>query len=292
MLVFRERIPAPETPGSCVSSDEAHGARPRRRNLDADRRPRWLRRNAPGAGRPRRGVALLPARVRPGQVYRRSLRGDAAMRAAAIWMHHGMLTWGETASAAYSAAIDLITEAEEWLERQARKPVQVAVQTSQKLARERALQGCAGASRFVGGSHAPSRGPFESDHRSAGDGRGDPGSAGFAGRQGTGRRCHQWTATTCHKSNPPLVGGRAELRPIPPSCAVSFRTRLQHIPASMTAYYSRNAGDGVHPPDCCPRIVLLPGLGSAVRRSRPRNLEPGPRCGSLHLDRKGWHGRL
>ena len=38
----------------------------------------------------------------------------------AIWVHHGMLTWGETACAAYSTAIDVITQVEEWLARQTR----------------------------------------------------------------------------------------------------------------------------------------------------------------------------
>jgi NAD(P)-dependent dehydrogenase (short-subunit alcohol dehydrogenase family) len=36
---------------------------------------------------------------------------------------------------------------------------------------------------------------------------------------------------------------------------------LSEYSREYSAYYSRNAANGAHPPDSCPRIVLLPGLG-------------------------------
>lgn len=57
-----------------------------------------------------------------------------------IWKHHGVLTWGETASAAYDAVIELVAEAEKWLDRQSQVPVQVAMHSPPELVRERVLR--------------------------------------------------------------------------------------------------------------------------------------------------------
>ncbi len=65
------------------------------------------------------GVIVMPY-VEPGLPLARAAAdvfeknpGAAGM----VWMHHGLLTWGETARASYEATIALVTSAEEWLEK-------------------------------------------------------------------------------------------------------------------------------------------------------------------------------
>jgi len=180
---------------------------------------------------------------------------------AAIWRHHGMLTWGETASAAYSTAIDVIDEVEEWLERQARRPVQVAAHTSQELARERAQQ------------VAPVlRGLLGEAMRHAGDRLNriilqpviDGAILDLLASPG-GRELAVTPPVDCRHLR--------HAKPLPiwvadPHYADSeiLRSQLSEALAAYSreyeVYHSRNAGDGARPPDSCPRIVLLPGLGA------------------------------
>ena len=180
---------------------------------------------------------------------------------AAIWMHHGMMTWGETAAAAYSAAIDLTTEAEEWLERQARKPVQVAFQTSPELARERARKVAPVLRGLLG--QATCR-PGDRLNRIIVQPVMDAPILDLLASPG-GRELASTPPVDCHhlqhvKPFPlwvaePLYGDPANLRG-------QLSDALAEYSRGYVAYYSRNAGDGVHPSDSCPRIVLLPGLGA------------------------------
>jgi rhamnose utilization protein RhaD (predicted bifunctional aldolase and dehydrogenase)/NAD(P)-dependent dehydrogenase (short-subunit alcohol dehydrogenase family) len=70
------------------------------------------------------GVMVVPY-ARPGLELARATAeasGAAAGARAVIWAHHGLVTWGETACAAYSSLIELLTRAEEYLDRRARRP--------------------------------------------------------------------------------------------------------------------------------------------------------------------------
>jgi len=57
-----------------------------------------------------------------------------------VWMKHGIVTWGETAQQSYSATIELVARAEDFLAKQTAKPLKVAVQTPVEKARGRVTQ--------------------------------------------------------------------------------------------------------------------------------------------------------
>ena len=290
MLDFRARVPLPET--------LVHAFLPMKHTVHVHAGALSALTDAPdGCAATRRAlgdrVVVLPY-CQPGfDLAKSTAEACEAMpnARAAIWMHHGMLTWGETAAAAYSAAIDLTTEVEEWLERQTRKPVQVAFQTSPELARERALKVAPVLRGLLG--QAMCR-PGDRLNRIIVQPVMDGAILDLLASPG-GRELASTPPVDCHHLQ--------HVKPFPLWVAephyddpANLRGQLSDALAAYSreyeAYYSRNAGDGAHPPDSCPRIVLLPGLGSAMRRFRPGNLQPGPGCGPLHPDGTGWHGRL
>jgi rhamnulose-1-phosphate aldolase/alcohol dehydrogenase len=57
-----------------------------------------------------------------------------------VWMKHGIVTWGETAQQSYSAMIELVARAEDFLAKRTTKPRKVAVQTPVEKARSRVTQ--------------------------------------------------------------------------------------------------------------------------------------------------------
>lgn len=65
-----------------------------------------------------------------------------------VWMHHGIVTWGETARDAYETMIDLVSRAESYLEKKAGTPLRVQTPTPLETAQERwiklapILRGC------------------------------------------------------------------------------------------------------------------------------------------------------
>lgn len=56
---------------------------------------------------------------------------------AMIWMHHGVVTWGETASASYHRMIDVVTRTEQYLERRAGPRIAVSAATPAAVAESR-----------------------------------------------------------------------------------------------------------------------------------------------------------
>ena len=56
---------------------------------------------------------------------------------AMVWMRHGLVTWGETARESYEATIELVTRAEQHLERCAARPLAVHITTPPFLAEKR-----------------------------------------------------------------------------------------------------------------------------------------------------------
>ena len=59
---------------------------------------------------------------------------------AMVWMRHGIVTWGETAQQSYTAMIELVSRAEDFVAKRATKPFNVAVRTSAETARDRVTQ--------------------------------------------------------------------------------------------------------------------------------------------------------
>ena len=84
-------------------------------------------------------VIVLPY-VRPGFLLAKAAAdaldahpGSCAM----VWMHHGLLTWGDTARESYERTIDLVSRAEEFLRRAATRPVTVSVGRAATITSER-----------------------------------------------------------------------------------------------------------------------------------------------------------
>jgi rhamnose utilization protein RhaD (predicted bifunctional aldolase and dehydrogenase)/NAD(P)-dependent dehydrogenase (short-subunit alcohol dehydrogenase family) len=182
---------------------------------------------------------------------------------AAIWMHRGMVTWGETAAAAWSAAVELVTQAEECLERQASRPVQVAFHTSPELARQR-VQRVAPVLRGLLGEAL--RGPAERLNRILIQPVTDAAVLDLLGSDG-GKQLAATPPLDCHylrqtKPYPMLLDA--------PDYEDPERLRGQ-IAEALTAfkreyegYFARNGAAGAQPAlsEAAPRIVLLPGLGA------------------------------
>ncbi len=180
---------------------------------------------------------------------------------AAIWMHHGMLTWGDTAAAAYSAAIDVTSEVEEWLERQARKPLQVAFHTPPGLARERALKVAPVLRGLLG--HAM-RHPGDRLNRIVVQPVMDGAILDLLASPG-GRELASTPPVYCHhlRHVKPLPLWVAEPHyDDPDNLRAQLSDALAGYSREYEVYYSRNVGDRARPPDSCPRMVLLPGLGA------------------------------
>jgi len=54
-----------------------------------------------------------------------------------VWLQHGLITWGETARESYEATIEFVAKAEQYLARNARRPLVVRVSTPLATAEER-----------------------------------------------------------------------------------------------------------------------------------------------------------
>jgi len=88
------------------------------------------------------GVTVLPY-IRPGFKLAKAVAEafEAKSQARAmVWMKHGIVTWGETAQDSYSAMIELVLRAEDFLAKRATKPLKVALQTSVETAQDRVAQ--------------------------------------------------------------------------------------------------------------------------------------------------------
>jgi rhamnulose-1-phosphate aldolase/alcohol dehydrogenase len=87
-------------------------------------------------------VTVLPY-IRPGfklaKAVAKAFEAKPQARAM-VWMKHGIVTWSETAQDSYSAMIELVSRAEDFLSKRATKPLKVAVQTPVEKARDRVTQ--------------------------------------------------------------------------------------------------------------------------------------------------------
>ncbi len=182
---------------------------------------------------------------------------------AVIWMHHGMLTWGETASAAYAAAVDLVTEAEKWLDRQTSRPIQVAFHTSPELARER-VRRVAPVLRGLLGQAL--RDPKERLSRMIVQPVTDPIILDLLASV-RGKELALAPPLTCHylkHTKPTPMWLDALAYDDPDRLRGQLSEALAEYAREYEAYFSRNAvaGDQRRLSDSMPRIVLIPGLGA------------------------------
>ena len=87
-------------------------------------------------------IIVLPY-VRPGfELAKEAVKAFEALPKARgmVWMHHGLVTWGETARESYERTIELVAAAERYLERKATHPMPVAVRTPVETAADRLEQ--------------------------------------------------------------------------------------------------------------------------------------------------------
>jgi len=100
---------------------------------------------------------VLVEYVKPGfklaQAAARAIEGAPGSRAM-VWMRHGLLTWGETARDSYEHTIDLVSQAEEYLVRKARRSLTIQVPTALETAKERLVR----VAPIVRGALAPATG--------------------------------------------------------------------------------------------------------------------------------------
>jgi rhamnose utilization protein RhaD (predicted bifunctional aldolase and dehydrogenase)/NAD(P)-dependent dehydrogenase (short-subunit alcohol dehydrogenase family) len=81
--------------------------------------------------------------VKPGFALARAAAAAAAGRPGAramVWMHHGLVTWGETARESYAATVDLASRAQAFVERRACRSFHVLAPATEADARARVAQ--------------------------------------------------------------------------------------------------------------------------------------------------------
>jgi rhamnose utilization protein RhaD (predicted bifunctional aldolase and dehydrogenase)/NAD(P)-dependent dehydrogenase (short-subunit alcohol dehydrogenase family) len=182
---------------------------------------------------------------------------------AMIWMQHGLVTWGETACDAYSHMIDMVTCAEQYLERRA--GAYVSVSTANRGAHTDRVQLVAPVVRGLLARKAA--GPDEEPHGIILHVLTDPKITGLLESERGYELCVSPPLTTDHlvrtKPLPLWIGS--------PAYDDEERLRAQLSEAmdayagSYCAYVARGAaadGQPIRAYDPWPRIILLPGLGA------------------------------
>jgi rhamnose utilization protein RhaD (predicted bifunctional aldolase and dehydrogenase)/NAD(P)-dependent dehydrogenase (short-subunit alcohol dehydrogenase family) len=182
---------------------------------------------------------------------------------AVIWMHHGVLTWGETASAAYDAAVDLITEAEKWLDGQAGKPIQAAMHSPPESVRERVLRVAPVLRGLLGQAL---RGPDERLSRMIIQPVTDAAILDLLASS-RGKELALGPPLTCHylkHTKPVPMWLDAPAYDDPDRLRGQLSDALSEYAREYEAYVSRNAVAATQTrlSDSMPRIVLIPGLGA------------------------------
>ncbi len=183
---------------------------------------------------------------------------------ALVWMHHGIMTWGETAREAYSAMIDLVTRAEEFAARGASKPLVVVEPVPLADAQKR----LATVAPVVRGLLAqPSGDPDRPYRRMVLQPLVNQEILDFLGSDRGKELALTPTLTADH-----LV--RTKALPLwvdDPDCGDPAKLReqllkgLEVYAADYQGYLARNAAlmpPGMKPFDSLPRVVLLPGIGA------------------------------
>jgi rhamnose utilization protein RhaD (predicted bifunctional aldolase and dehydrogenase)/NAD(P)-dependent dehydrogenase (short-subunit alcohol dehydrogenase family) len=183
---------------------------------------------------------------------------------ALVWMHHGIMTWGETARDAYSAMIDLVSRAEDFSTRRASKPLIVVMPASLADAEKRLTA----VAPLVRGLLAQSSGdPDRPYRRMILQPLVSQEILAFLSSDRGKELALTPTLTSDHlvrtKALPlwvddPDYSDSAKLRGQISEAMVAYA-------ADYEAYLARNAAlmpPGMKPFDSLPRVVLLPGLGA------------------------------
>jgi rhamnose utilization protein RhaD (predicted bifunctional aldolase and dehydrogenase)/NAD(P)-dependent dehydrogenase (short-subunit alcohol dehydrogenase family) len=183
---------------------------------------------------------------------------------ALVWMQHGIMTWGETACAAYSAMIDLVSRAEEFAAKRASRPLIVVMPASLADAEKR----LATVAPIVRGLLAqPSGDPDRPYRRMILQPLVNQETLDFLGSDRGRELALTPTLTSDHlvRTKPlplwvddPDYGNPAKLKEQIASGIAAYQAEYQ-------AYLNRNAAlmpAGMKPFDSLPRVVLLPGLGA------------------------------
>ncbi|MBF0178169.1 MAG: bifunctional aldolase/short-chain dehydrogenase [Magnetococcales bacterium] len=213
-------------------------------------------------------VIVLPY-VHPGFALAKA--ADAAFAAhpgcqGMVLMHHGLITWGETAEASYHATIDLVTRAEAWLERQRRQPVVTSMPVDGTEARERYREI---APRLRGVLASPSGNPDRPHQRVILRASHDPAILELlavpAGRE---------IAVTVPLTTDHLI--RTKALPLWCPDTNDLPGAVAGYARAYEAYWQRHAAraaSGTVPFDPLPRVVLIPQVGVVCVGSSAREAD-------------------
>ena len=183
---------------------------------------------------------------------------------AMVWMQHGIVTWGETARESYDLMIELVSRAEDHLDRHARAPLRIAAPTPLETAENRLARVAPLARGLLAERSGDPDRPFR--HvvlrplvtRDALD---------FVDADGARELGVSPPLTADHlvRTKPlpawveaPDYDNEARLR-------AQLETELRRYAEEYRAYLARHAArmpSGVEPFDALPRVVLMPGLGA------------------------------
>lgn len=183
---------------------------------------------------------------------------------ALVLMHHGLVTWGNTARASYGKTIDLTSKAERYLEQHARHPLVCHNPTPMALAEQR----LAGIAPVVRGLLANRTG--DPDHRWAKvilRPLITPDVLSFVDSDRAREVALTPPLTSDHliRTKALYLWVEAPAFDDPNRLREQFAKAIQEYAASYDAYIERHAGEmppGVDRMDSFPRVILVPGLGA------------------------------
>jgi len=238
------------------------------------------------------GIIVLPY-VRPGfELAKEAIKALEALPEATgmVWMHHGLVTWGQTARESYERTIELVTAAEEYLERKATHLLTVAVRTPVETAADRLEQ----VAPIVRGLLAQATGDENRPWRRM-----------ILGAL-TDREVLDFVDSSEGKQlalSPPLTSDhliRTKSLPLwvespdysdPEKLRGQISKAIEEYVAAYNAYFERHAAGliaGVERRDPYPRVILMPGLGAlcAGRNARASRIARDITVHTLAVKRK------
>jgi rhamnose utilization protein RhaD (predicted bifunctional aldolase and dehydrogenase) len=182
---------------------------------------------------------------------------------AMVWMHHGLVTWGQTAREAYERMIDFVTRAERYLAKRASRPLKVVTATGLDEARQRYML-CAPVLRGLLARPAPDGG--EQPRRVILAPLITPPVLDFVNSEHGRRLAHSPVLTTDHlirtKALPLWIDRLAFDEP--DKLRGQLEAGIRAYAQEYEAYVERHAAqmpEGVVRFEPTPRVMLFPGLG-------------------------------
>lgn len=207
-----------------------------------------------------------------------------------VWMHHGLVTWGETARESYERTIELVDEAERYLEKKAKRRLTVDVSTPAETAAARLEQ----VAPIVRGLLAEATGDENRPWRRV------------ILNALTGREVLEFVDSAEGKRlalSPPLTSDHLiRTKGLPlwidapdyndlAKLRGQIASALENYVKAYDGYFERHAGklaQGVERRDSYPRVVLMPGLGAlcAGRSGRASRIARDITAHTLDVKRK------